>query len=153
MFPTAGEDAKPVNDEQSMKPIDEILSSGKFYDVDRGVCSFRAMFKSPGRGHSYSIIASTGGLWDHVSVGHPNMTPSWSVMCYAKDLCFGKDEVCVQYHPAESDYINYHPHVLHIWRPQREALPTPNPAMVGPSGNLTKDLERINELVKQVFHA
>ncbi len=34
----------------------------------------------------------------------------------------------VQYHPRRSQYVNCHPHTLHLWRPMGgEALPVPLP--------------------------
>jgi hypothetical protein len=81
--------------------------------------------------HFYQVIASDGEGWDHVSViiKGVNRTPRWDEMCMIKDLFFHPDEVAVQFHPKESDYINVHPYCLHLWR-CHEAMPTPPIFMV-----------------------
>ena len=90
------------------------------------------MFLIPNkRGVVLTVVASNQGGWDHVSVSLPNMTPTWAMMCFVKDLFFEKDEVVIQYHPKEADYINHHKHCLHMWRPQYIPLPTPPTIMVG----------------------
>lgn len=64
------------------------------------------------------IIVSDGGGWDHVSVSLPNKCPSWDSMCEVKRMFFRDDEVAFQLHPAKAQYVNFHPHCLHLWRPQ-----------------------------------
>ncbi|AUV72564.1 hypothetical protein C1940_08835 [Lactiplantibacillus plantarum subsp. plantarum] len=78
----------------------------------------------------YSIIASYGGDWDHVSVSSKNRTPSWNVMANIKDIFFEPEEVAMQLHPAQSDYVNFDEHCLHIWRPQHSSIPLPPVDMV-----------------------
>ena len=51
--------------------------------------------------------------------------PTWEEMCKIKGIFFGPDECCVEYHPAEKDYVNVHPYCLHIWRPQNAEIPKP----------------------------
>ena len=59
--------------------------------------------------------------------------------------CEGRpDEICVEYHPAESEYVNNMPYCLHIWRPQREPIPTPPSWMVG-----TKQGQTLAQATKQ----
>ena len=86
------------------------------------------------------IIASDGMGWDHVSVSvdGPKRCPTWTEMCFIKDLFFGPDETVIQYHPAKEYYVNYHKYTLHIWRPQREAIPLPLDIMVGPKPEAAK---------------
>ena len=69
--------------------------------------------------------------WEHLSVSMPSRTPSWEQMCKMKDIFWGEDEACVQYHPKKEDYVNMHQHCLHIWRPTQEALPIPPHILVG----------------------
>lgn len=69
--------------------------------------------------------------WEHLSVSMPSKTPSWDQMCMMKDVFWNKDEACVQYHPKEEDYVNMHPHCLHIWKPTDQDLPTPPHILVG----------------------
>lgn len=76
-------------------------------------------------GKQACFVFSFGGGWEHLSVSMPRNLPTWDDMCAAKDLFFEKEECCVQYHPAESDYVNIHPYCLHIWRPISEKIPTP----------------------------
>ncbi len=80
------------------------------------------------------IIASDGGDWEHVSVSIPGRTkpPPWSVMCTVKDMFWDKNDWVIQYHPAESDYVNCAENCLHLWRPMKAAIPTPPTWMVGP---------------------
>lgn len=77
------------------------------------------------------VVFSWGGGWDHVSVSFSNRTPTWEEMCEIKRLFFHPEEVCVEYHPMESEYVNMHPYALHIWRPQKGTMPTPPAWMVG----------------------
>lgn len=76
--------------------------------------------------------------WEHVSVhvrdynwgGMKFRTPTWDQMCQIKDLFFKEDEVVMQLHPAKENYVNAHPHVLHLWRPLGREIPTPPKVMV-----------------------
>lgn len=84
------------------------------------------------------LIASDGtdadaagalGAWEHVSVSVRGQnrvrTPTWEEMCLVKRHCWDPDDVVVQYHPAEADYVNLHPHVLHLWKWKRGVFPLP----------------------------
>jgi hypothetical protein len=94
-------------------------------------------FGLSGDPHSIRCIASDGGGWQHVSVSYwqkPRRVPSWELMCRIKDLFWDKTDTVVQYHPAESDYVNMHPGCLHLWRPTEAILPVPPPMMIGIPG-------------------
>jgi hypothetical protein len=78
----------------------------------------------------FTVIIGTGLGWDHVSVSLPHRTPRWEEMEWVKRSLFEPDEVAVQYHVAESDHINVHPNVLHIWRRQGFEMPLPPKEMV-----------------------
>lgn len=81
-----------------------------------------------------SVIWSFGGGWEHVSVAGRNRCPTWEEMCELKSIFWRPDEACVQYHPAENDYVNMLPYCLHIWRPIEEysgVLPIPPSIFVG----------------------
>lgn len=71
----------------------------------------------------FSVIATTGGGWDHVSVNpwHHTRTPTWDEMCEIKDMFFDEEEECIEYHPKKSEYINLAEHCLHMWRPNTGA--------------------------------
>lgn len=90
---------------------------------------YNGIFKVFVKGKSFVVIASNGGGWDHVSVSpgtnRKNGTPTWDEMCAIKDMFFEKEETVVQYHPAESNYINFCENCLHLWRPNTAELPTP----------------------------
>ena len=80
-----------------------------------------------------NCIVSDGMGWEHVSI-HINekgkqRTPTWNEMCQVKEFFWKDDEVVVQYHPAKDNYVNLHPHVLHLWR-RPEGFPTPPKIMV-----------------------
>lgn len=97
---------------------------------------------SPEQGWSLFIVASDGLGWEHVSVHaergeHPprrQRTPNWAEMCLVKDRFWDDDDVVIQYHPRRVDYVNQHPHTLHLWRPIGIELPTPDALLVGVRG-------------------
>lgn len=78
------------------------------------------------------VIASDGGGWEHVSVSPvgKKRCPTWEEMCYVKSLFWSPDEVVIQYHPAESNYVNQYPYCLHLWRPMHAEIPMPPLVMV-----------------------
>jgi hypothetical protein len=67
-----------------------------------------------------AVIAGDGGGWDHVSVQvlEGKRTPTWAEMCWVKDTFFYAHEAVMQLHPPQAEYVNNHPYVLHLWRPQ-----------------------------------
>jgi hypothetical protein len=82
-----------------------------------------------------AIIASNGLGWEHVSVhaldaSGRECTPTWSEMCRAKDAFWDSEDIVMQLHPRRSEYINEHPHVLHLWRPVGQEIPQPPVACV-----------------------
>ena len=78
------------------------------------------------------VIASDGMGWEHVSVSRSDRCPTWEEMCQVKDLFWGDDDCVIQYHPPKRDYVNIHPHCLHLWRPVGIEIPQPDSIMVGP---------------------
>lgn len=111
-----------------MKSIQEILKTPRLQIVTTGADGGTgyAHLISSKKPHPAVVVFSNGGGWDHVSVSFSNRTPTWEEMCEIKKLFFYPDEVCVQYHPAENEYVNNHPYCLHIWRIQ----PRPNPVVI-----------------------
>jgi len=83
------------------------------------------------------LICSDGYGWEHVSVhayrrsDRKPRTPTWTEMCYVKDLCWDAEDVVMQLHPAKSEYVNEHPFTLHLWRPTDREIPTPPSILVG----------------------
>jgi hypothetical protein len=114
--------------------------------------------ESPEPGWKLALICSDGTdddpsltpemkAWEHVSVhayryiGDPvvrwprdikQRTPTWREMAYVKRLCWDGEDVVIQFHPRESEYVNCHPHVLHLWRWKAGEMPTPPAILVGP---------------------
>lgn len=76
------------------------------------------------KGEILRIIASSDEGWDHVSVSLEHRIPTWNEMELVKKLFMG-DVVAYQLHLPESQHINCHPNVLHIWRPWNKEIPLP----------------------------
>jgi hypothetical protein len=77
--------------------------------------------------------------WEHVSVHairtngrEQQRTPTWREMVFIKDLCWDGEDVVMQLHPRKSEYVNCHPHTLHLWRPINARIPEPPAEFVGP---------------------
>lgn len=88
----------------------------------------------PKTGRTIRALASDGGGWEHVSVSieGAHRCPTWEEMCWVKSLFWGEEEWVIQFHPAESDYVNCHPYTLHLWKPLGVDFPTPPSIFVGP---------------------
>lgn len=69
---------------------------------------------------------SAASEWEHVSVSiyqKADRLPTWEEMAHVKDLFWTPEETVVQFHPAESEYVDV-AQVLHLWKPPYElALP------------------------------
>lgn len=91
------------------------------------------IIKSPNGYDDLNVLASDGEGWEHVSVSMPRRTPSWEEMCFIKSIFWDSDDVVIQYHPAEEEYVNFHPHCLHLWRKIGHKFETPPTYMVGPA--------------------
>jgi hypothetical protein len=87
------------------------------------------------RADLFNFVYSFGQGWEHVSVSTNRRCPTWGEMCMFKDIFWPPTEACIQYHPAISEYINFHSFCLHIWRPENVQLPTPPSSMIGPKDN------------------
>lgn len=72
------------------------------------------------------VIAASSDGWDHVSARVKtqtgDITPTWELMLYVKNIFFTPEEWCHQYMPAQKDNINLHSNVLHIWKPWDDSL-------------------------------
>ena len=88
-----------------------------------------------------SVIWSTGGGWDHVSVRpfKSRITPTWDDMCTLKGIFFEDNEVAIQIHPEKDEYVNNLPNCLHLWAYQGD-MPLPPSWMVG-----VKNRETVHE--------
>lgn len=65
------------------------------------------------------IISATveldGKRWLHVSCSYPNALPTWKDLKEIKRLFIGRDRTAIQLLPKESQYVNRHPYVLHMF--------------------------------------
>lgn len=117
-----------------MRTINEILNNKQlhinFYQSDVEI-AFAGEWVDPVDRKKYYIVFTSSFGWEHLSVSTPNKTPTWDVMCKLKDIFWNEEEVCMQLHPAKSDYVNMHEHCLHIWKPIDKQIPTPPSIMVG----------------------
>lgn len=96
---------------------------------------FNGLFRFTIDGSLVRVIASDGSGWQHVSVSmeyQPNTPPSWRMMCKVKDIFWEPEDVVCQFHPRKSEYVNYHPGCLHLWRCTDREFPTPPMHFVGP---------------------
>ena len=105
------------------------------YGSDASYGMAGAFFVTGPNGMSLKIMSS--GVdnefgWEHVSVSCEHRAPNWPEMCFIKSLFWDDEECVVQFHPPRSDYVNHHPHCLHLWRPINATLPRPPSILVGP---------------------
>jgi hypothetical protein len=100
-----------------------------YVEPDQGNGAFQ--IPSPTGEAPLRVIASSGGGWDHVSVSTQGRCPTWQEMEFVRRMFFHDDEAVMQLHPPLADYVNDHPHCLHLWRPQRVPVPRPPRWMVG----------------------
>ena len=83
------------------------------------------------------VVASDGEGWEHVSVRMVDKstgndrTPTWAEMCKIKDIFWDSEDCVIQFHPPKTEYVNNHPHVLHLWRPVNINIPTPDSILIG----------------------
>lgn len=121
-----------------MKKIDEILESKRVVVLDKwndGFCGWIYL-----GGWEGSVVATTGGGWEHVSVcPRKKKVPTWDDMCNLKNIFFYEDETCVQFHPCKKDYVNNLENCLHLWRYTAGVMPTPPRIFVGIPKNATPD--------------
>ena len=112
------------------------LTTGR-YASPRDAGPWGAFFIRAPSGIRLKIIASEGlpdMPWEHVSVSTEKRAPSWEEMCFVKGLFWEPEECVMQLHPPESEYVNNHPHCLHLWKPVGIEIPTPPAIMVGIKG-------------------
>jgi hypothetical protein len=58
---------------------------------------------------------SNGHRWLHVSLSMGKRLPTWSELKEVKNLFIG-DVLAVQVLPPKAQYVDCHPHTLHLWR-------------------------------------
>lgn len=134
-----------------MKTTEEILESGRITGSETGDDGGRGWVLCLDRKHPNHlavVVWSTGGGWDHVSVSWRKRCPTWEEMCEIKKIFFHPEEICVEYHPPESEYVNQHPYCLHMWRYQQPGMPMPPAWMVG-----VKDGQSAAEVMREAEKA
>lgn len=98
---------------------------------------FGGCFEISGAGVKLRVIASSGYFgWDHASVSTPKRCPTWGEMCKVKNLFWEPEDMVMQVHPPESEWISNHPFCLHLFRPLDPGVEIPKPPaeMVGIRG-------------------
>ena len=90
----------------------------------------RWVLSSADDGGALRVLASNGGGWDHVSVSRADRIPTWDEMEQVKRAFFRDNETAFQLHVPPSDHINRHEFCLHLWRPQKGAIPRPPANMI-----------------------
>lgn len=121
-----------LNQHRVTVPSPRIMSKYISSDAD----GFNGMFRFMLDSKFIRCVASDGEDWQHVSVSIENETkpPNWAIMCKVKELFWEPEDVAVQFHPARSQYVNFHPGCLHIWRYTGTEFrqPIPHWFLVGP---------------------
>lgn len=91
---------------------------------DSNTLAFGGEYYDTNTNRTLNFMMSIQGGWEHLSVSMPSRTPTWDQMCTMKEIFFDDEEECVEYHPRKSEYIDAHPHCLHIWRLRMDDLVT-----------------------------
>lgn len=60
-------------------------------------------------------VESDGRRWMHVSCSRRNRLPSWEELRMVKDAFIGRERRAIQVLPPDSEYVNTHSFVLHLW--------------------------------------
>lgn len=56
-------------------------------------------------------------LWLHISMSRVGRLPSWEDLRDVKAVIAGPERKAIQVLPPESEYVNVHPHCLHLYVP------------------------------------
>lgn len=62
-----------------------------------------------------ATVEEDGRRWMHVSCSKPRCLPTWEDIRLVKDTFIGRERRAIQVLPPESEYVNLHPYVLHLW--------------------------------------
>lgn len=114
-----------------MKTIEEIKSTKNLKILEEGFDGLFGFYYDSLSGKELKFVFSWGRGWEHLSVSTRHKIPTWEQMCIMKDIFWNDEEVCVEYHPKKSEYVNNHPYCLHIWKPIDVELPTPEVELIG----------------------
>lgn len=120
--------------------LPEKLEAGRLRDgpmaSDSSWGAYGAFFVQGPCGEELKIVASGADDmisqgWEHVSISTRRRPPNWREMCFVKDLFWSEEECVIQFHPPRSEYVNNHPHCLHLWRPVDDHIRLPPSILVG----------------------
>ena len=110
-----------------MKPMSEILSSPRIKNHRKSIGFDAVDVHLRGGKVVLCLFGDDEEGWEHVSVSpkgskleRDQPTPTWDDMCQVKAIFWGSEEMVVQLHPAESEYlhgITAPTNILHLWRP------------------------------------
>ena len=82
---------------------------------------------SPTLGRTLFVMSNDtkNSSWGHVSVSKKTQIPSWKEMCFIRKLFFASNQVVIQIHPKEVDYVNIAKNCLHLWAWNDGTFPVP----------------------------
>jgi hypothetical protein len=88
--------------------------------------AMRAFYRKDGL---YVIVSgweeSDGQRWLHLSASRKSKVPSYEDLCALKRSFFGAEAMAYQLFPPQSEHVNDHPFVLHLWA-CLDGRPTPD---------------------------
>lgn len=58
-----------------------------------------------------------GKEWRHLSVSRRSRTPNYEEVDRVRRTFLGEDAVTMHIWPPKAEYVNLHPHCLHLWQP------------------------------------
>ena len=115
-----------------MRSLKDIENTVGLHIIESGTDGFFGhVYFDYGKSKVMKVIFSYGEGWEHASMSFHDRCPDWGEMCRIKNMLWNKDETCIQYFPAEKDYVNLHPYCLHIWKPIGVEIPKPPKLMIG----------------------
>ena len=115
---------------EKLRVLDNPIINQLFVPQETG--SIEGLFEIPYGNKKLIVMSGCGDGWDHVSVSLRHRAPTWEEMCFIKNLFFEKDELVLQFHPPEKDYINCCKNCLHLWRPWNQDIKLPPKEMLAP---------------------
>lgn len=67
---------------------------------------------------SRALAHAIYGKWEHVALNGlmQRECPIYLDMCRLKHTFWNDDEIVIQIHPSQSEYVNIQPYTLHLWR-------------------------------------
>ncbi len=114
------------------------LKTGPLWSDHKDGCNgvFIFNYKTLHKVSKINCIVSDGEGWEHVSVTiskKPQRNPTWDEMKFVKSIFWDSEDTVFQFHPPEADYVNFHEHCLHLWKPIGIKIPLPPTKMIGPT--------------------